>query len=265
MLRPASDRRRLIGARVRRPGDTCVLDRMPGFSLMEVVLVVIIIAVLAALSMGLLSRSRGRALEMTTLSNLRSHATIFAMYTSDWRDSYPCPPEPEGSTYRLAVNGSHVTFDRYFEFGSLWHVALADQYYAGNYRSAVFTCPEDEYPNHLGFEYASCLYSRPEFWHWETREGPHQWKPVLSGDVLHPDRKGVLFTNRMWHGLGNSYPPLLGNEFRIGFADASAGSFRIEDVASAYVRGEGNWPGSVRKYAIQVHHTINGVRGADAR
>lgn len=236
-----------------------------GFALIELLVVLLVISVLIALAVPVLQSSRDRARQMVTLSNLRTHGSIFALYTADWNDSYPCFADPDDPVHTISVGGDWVAFTQYFDSGNYWHLALADQYYGGSYQSDVFGSPEDEYPELLAFQYASSLYSRPEFWEKTTREGPSQWRRVLVGDVTYPDRKGVLLTSRLWHGQSGVYPPRLNTPFRVSFADGSAQAILINEAGPGYAGGEGQWPGSVRRYAMQVHHTIGGARGSDLR
>ena len=64
--------------------------RVPyGFTLIEVLVVMAIIAILAAILFPVFARAREKARQTTCSSNLRQLGMAVEMYTADWDDTYP--------------------------------------------------------------------------------------------------------------------------------------------------------------------------------
>lgn len=115
--------------------------RKPGFTLMELLVVMAIIALLASLLLPALSGAKQRALRTGCVSNLRQVYLAMAMYAQDHDDSMPAKYEvkkttlkPEdvakGKELQTLTNGIHI---------------LLAPYVGGNGHppSKVFRCPAD--------------------------------------------------------------------------------------------------------------------------
>ncbi len=84
-------------AKPRVPGS-----RRDGFTLIELMVVIAIIALLAGLLLPLVSRARDRALATSSLSNLRQLHILFVNYTVDHRGLFPTTT---GNTTKDGVSG----------------------------------------------------------------------------------------------------------------------------------------------------------------
>jgi prepilin-type N-terminal cleavage/methylation domain-containing protein len=65
------------------------MSKKKGFTLIELLVVIAIIAVLMAVLLPGLQRSRMQAKNMVCKSNLRSYGLVMTLYTSDWDDQLP--------------------------------------------------------------------------------------------------------------------------------------------------------------------------------
>jgi len=72
-----------------------------GFTLIEILVVLAIIAILAAILFPVFARARAKARQAQCASNLRQLASAFEMYVTDYDDTYPGAPNGNGgnSTY----------------------------------------------------------------------------------------------------------------------------------------------------------------------
>jgi prepilin-type N-terminal cleavage/methylation domain-containing protein/prepilin-type processing-associated H-X9-DG protein len=84
----------------RRPAPGAGATQRRGFTLVELLVVIAVIAVLAGLLFPVLAHARERARQMTCLSNLRQIGTAHLLYLDDWDGQLPYwwqagPPRPE--------------------------------------------------------------------------------------------------------------------------------------------------------------------------
>ena len=88
--------------------------RRGGFTLLELLVVVSIISILAAMLLPALSRAREAARRVSCASNLRQMGLVFKMYAGEAKDSYPSIPRVVGAdcatrnTRVLMVDGRSV-------------------------------------------------------------------------------------------------------------------------------------------------------------
>lgn len=64
-----------------------------GFTMVEILIVIAIIAMLAAMLLPALSSARERARRTTCINNLRQIMAAYEMYADDWFENYPAKPE----------------------------------------------------------------------------------------------------------------------------------------------------------------------------
>lgn len=78
--------------------------RAKGFTLIEILVVIAIIAILAAIVFPVMSSSREKARQATCLSNLRQLGTAVRMYADDWDGCFPAARVEEGGDGNPAGN-----------------------------------------------------------------------------------------------------------------------------------------------------------------
>jgi prepilin-type N-terminal cleavage/methylation domain-containing protein len=78
-----------------------------GFTLIEVLVVIGVIAILAAILFPVFAAARGKARQIKCMSNLRQMGMALLMYVSDWDDTYPYDVRPRA----LARAGAAPAYD----------------------------------------------------------------------------------------------------------------------------------------------------------
>ncbi len=253
-----------------RAGDSHPRGRA-AFTLVELILVIALIALLAALLVPSLGGSRRSARMTGTLSNLRHHGTIFAAYTAEHRDQFPALTDPL-ATYSVirTPSGSIAVSSLYFGVDVFWWIGLAEQYYAGAWNGPLFRSPlatSNIGPN--AYLMSCTLIAAPEYYNPETRQAlPAQLRPVRATEVVWPSQKGILVDGMVQrpdyiHSTRGDLDAIMCT------ADGRAGLFSTaRDILPQYGLGDGpdqqaygaHWPSF-----LPTTHTIDGVRGRDIR
>lgn len=252
-------------ARERRDGERtrhAAKREHRGFTLIETLAVIAILGVLLSLSMPSLARVRNQARGAATASNLRSHGAVFVTYTTDYKDLFPVLTDPRASYSIIRCESAGVALrSLYFDAFNRWNVALADQYYAGAYRSRSFQSGWDP-PGPWGLSglHLACSFSAdPAYFDLTTRLlPPAQLRPVRATEVLFPSHKSVLTAYAPWVRFRRVFG---------GMVDGRAAEFLDRDLLGDVRSGDGAYP----QYTIHwpaftpMTHTVHGVRGRDVR
>lgn len=110
----------------------------PGFTLVELLTVIAIIAVLAALLFPVFATARGKAREIVCVSNLRQIGLSIKMYTQDYDEYYPWAVDPTDK-FTPQIWNSQPQFQAQIPFMPMMHEAL--QPYIKS--QELFHCPAD--------------------------------------------------------------------------------------------------------------------------
>ena len=106
--------------------------------MVELLTVIAIIAVLAALLFPVYATARGKAREITCVSNLRQIGMAIKMYTQDYDEYYPWAVDPTDK-YTPQIWGGHPDFQAQIPFMPMIHEALQTYIKSQN----LFACPAD--------------------------------------------------------------------------------------------------------------------------
>lgn len=130
---------------MKTPNASEILKRR-AFTLVELLVVIGIIAILAALFLPVLGKAKSQASKATDLNNLRQIMAAVQIYTSDHRDVLP-PPNwdnggftgPQGTNAGWLYTPNRTGFGDYYRLntGLLWPTLKTPK---------IFVCPSDD-PN----------------------------------------------------------------------------------------------------------------------
>ena len=239
-----------------------------GFTVVELVLVIALVAVLVSLTLPTLAGVRSRARETVSLSNLRSHGSAFAMYASDWDDVWPYITDPDATSNSFLIPGEGVVSISYFGVYAYWTLGLYADYYGGDWSSPTFNVPGSETQGPISsYWYGSVFLTRPDYWRTLTRRDDRsQWSPTRVDEVLYPSDKGLLLEQTS-RPVAFFNPNAGANAYRrIGLVDASATSISESQLRQPIANGTGITPGAPNGGLVRgmpVLHTVDGVRGRD--
>lgn len=238
---------------------------------MELALSLAIIAVLTAITLGLLSLARAEARRTVSLSNLHTHAQAFAAYTGDWSEQFPHFTSPGFASSTVSSGGLSLTVS-FFDAHRTWHIALADGYFAGNPFSKSFMPPRYQneedgmWPLYTPYHYACSFIADPLYWNARTRIGPSQFRSTRISQVLYPSSKSLIVET--WP-YGRAAPQQGGARVTpslpVALVDGAARVLRVWN--SGYERGDGYQfmnDGAIHfTDAPPLLHTVDGLRGRD--
>lgn len=270
LLRPAPGATsRAKTTAVRKQTNDSGRGSVPGFTLIEIVVVIAIVTVLIALSMPLLNDIRTRGRFTSTIANSRSHATILNLYATDHKDTWPYVTDPRVARSTIRYDhGASSTDIGYFQASEYWGVALADAYFGGRWAHPSFRSALQPLIEARGNDYVfPCAFiARPEYFNPETRSAPpEQLAPTRVADVLYPAEKALVVDAE-----STKIAPIRGVSWRVfATVDTSAGRWKLEQLNRGMRSGDGpqafnerlggHWPGD----PFDLLHTIDGVRGRD--
>jgi prepilin-type N-terminal cleavage/methylation domain-containing protein/prepilin-type processing-associated H-X9-DG protein len=177
----------------------------PGFTLIELLVVIAIIAVLAAILLPVLARSREAAQRATCTSNLKQIGLGFRMYQLENKGYYPAAEDPVADGVWLWM-------------GRGWRTML-EEYVPRGDDYGVFWCPsdprsEDRFDG-TSYAYSMAFYHSPEQINAMgdvTRNYRDPVPPVPQREATHPSKKilvgewyanhAAFDTDRGWFGVG---------------------------------------------------------------
>jgi len=229
------------------------------FTLIELLLVIVIVAILISLTLPALGHIRDNAKELGVQSTIGSHANIMSLYLADYRDAYPAlvPRGASSSTY--IVGGQPYVINGYFGQVYVWQFGLAEQYYDGRVTGELFKRPNRPPWLVSDYRYSASFMADPAFWNYRTRTGPEQWRGQRGQSVRYPSAKVLLADDRIMEGFTTGESGGV-----IALTDASARFIQRDDLAAPFPLGEGEWPGSWSSGRLGIH-TVDGVFGRDIK
>ncbi len=243
--------------------------RESGYTLIELFVVIVVIAVLIGILVPTLKHVRRSSQDAVSLANMRSHTQVMHLYAGDFRDFAPFFADPN-ATYSVARGGGLTVTFEYFGSVEMWVVALVDRYYGlgfgtnqwdENIEWSVFARPGVD--GHL-YQYSPTFLARPQYWNENTRaEG--QLGAIRMSMVRYASSKALLLeldeqrSFPVWGSRG-----LLGDRgWGFSFVDGSARRPSADRLVQPYHRGEGSAHGGRFNIGVVGMHTEDGVLGRD--
>jgi len=244
--------------------------RSQAFTLLEIIVTIVIVGIVLAMILPTIGFQRWSSIDAKSVSNLRSHAGIFSMYATDWKDHLPYFTDPNLATTQVTNPARNYTVDvPYWSAHFQWPVALADPYYEGDHRHASLYYPGaglsrpgmSEPVVTSPYWYGCSFIGAPDYWNARTRvAGISQLRPNSLSDALYPASKMLLL---------EPYPTLQIFEPRqvragMAFLDGSAsrepfGSPQPDSLSDGDAAGPIN-----HQYPYPpTMHTTDGIRGRD--
>lgn len=171
-----------------------------GFTLIEVLLSVSIIALLIAISLPALSRVRGTAQRTQSLANLRSIGQAFEMYTSGSDDLYPS--SIEGRLYPMGWCPGVFGTLPHWEAANNWPGLVHEVLPWPAHGPGVFLAPGarrdfGEYVSTCGlppsYHYSTAFITRPELWRPGAVADPVLRKGTAVHEVVFPSSKVLMW------------------------------------------------------------------------
>ncbi|HEX8875512.1 MAG TPA: MauE/DoxX family redox-associated membrane protein [Phycisphaerales bacterium] len=169
-----------------------VLPQVPrGFSIIEVLIVIVIIGSLLSIALPALSRTRFASRRSVSEINLRSHTQIMMTYTSDFKEYFPLFMDPKASLTVLRSDNVELALS-YFDAHVYWNFGIGPRYY-GSAFNKVFFSPAIRADMNAHYYYSCTFVARPEYWNPSTRtDGRGQWNGTRISDVTFPSAKILL-------------------------------------------------------------------------
>src|SRR5689334_14206578 len=113
-------------------------EKNRAFTLVEMLVVIAIIAVLAALLLPALTRGKQRAQRIQCIGNLKEMGTAFHIFAHDHRGKFPMQtPIAEGGSEELVIAGNNISGNFYFAYRHLQ--TLANELVVAR----ILICPAD--------------------------------------------------------------------------------------------------------------------------
>lgn len=244
------------------------------FTIIELMVTILVIAILVGISIPAMSFVRNRAKESVSFSNLRTHAHAITAYTVDNSDSFPYFTVP-GELVEIDNPPFLVGNLQYFDMHRVWHLGLAWDYYSLNHTDEIFRSPRTREAGELDLVFADYFYpcafiASSQYWTAEGRlNGPSQFVGTSANQVRYPSAKAVMVESRPYLDEVRVPADVLRTSLPMSFVDGSAEGLGVRSRINGYERGDGY----VNAQYGAVHynnyldglHTVGGVEGRDKR
>lgn len=243
-------------------------SRHGGFTLIEVLLVVVLVGLLIALAAPSMASIRERAKRTASLSNLRQHAAILTAYAADHAEHLPFVTVPGATLTVLRCSSAGIALPvGYFQASWAWHIELADGYYDGAVFGSAFKSPLGERGRPAienSYELACSFLADPAYYNQETRLGTtEQLRATRLAEVLFPSDKALLVDAwpRAW-GLAPEHVRRLAASVDGAAADIPGSKFgrQVPTGDGVMTLEQGGHPSGM---SWPLQHALDGVRGRD--
>lgn len=187
-------------------GQAECFHHLRAFTLVEVLVVLGVIAVLIALAVPGLVRTRQAARDLSDLSKIRQLGALVTLYAGDYRDVPPVIFPPVFVSRQLNIPELKIGYrgdtlsGSWFSNAGMFHLAFDPV--APTTLVRATGAPKRMYKAHLtsgttalvsDFKLADVFYADPEFWTRDRQIGPVQWGAQTLSSVAFPSAKGMLW------------------------------------------------------------------------
>jgi prepilin-type N-terminal cleavage/methylation domain-containing protein len=241
-----------------------------GFTLVEMLVVILVVAVILAVAIPALGHWRRTGRDSATLSLARQHALNLTAYANEFKEVAPYFTVPlPGEVSPIALHDGTTIKVFYFGAYYTWSHVLGPRYYRTPGIGPEFVSPwsRDTWRGAFDYLYPCTFIAHPDYWNYATRTiPPEQLTPTRLGDVAHPSAKAFVVDDAMWQ----SDRAMHAGERRTaaGCVDGSGVLLRAGLCAPQYRVGDGAAPpfrDYTRHFASYnpLLHTEGGVRARD--
>lgn len=260
--------------------DCCVHDRhgngevrvSNAFTIVELLSAIGVIAVLLAILLPALSRSRTRAAEFANIARLKQHVAAFASYNLDYDDFMPYYTSSDGP---VTLRWERISWElpQYFCGANVWNMVLGPSYLGVGPDHEVFY-PIGYIQEHFSsfgvrpfmtpFHFTRVYLADSVYWQNGVDRGWNEhWVQLRAGETLYPSKKGLLILDTAIIDIDEPPPETKA----IGFVDGSASDQRSDQLRPPVFDGPGIYDnshcGNGTSHGRPVLHTVNGTAGRD--
>jgi prepilin-type N-terminal cleavage/methylation domain-containing protein len=251
--------------------------RSSGFTLVEVLVVIGILALVGALIVPTLAGVRSRARATVTLSNIKQMGQGVVMYAASAKDRAPCYAEPAWPpiapwTFDYGKDGGW-----WFDHWELYSLEITSLLESTRIARASGHVDPPGPVTHRGntaslsdFFLTNTLYASPKFFNWKTHAGPEQFGLQQLSSIAFPSDKGLLMSMGYWHSAPHYGLGCCGFDIPMPlvFADLSASEIspvRMKPgILNIYARVQYSPNADPRVLnGMPVFDTVDGIQGRD--
>jgi len=185
-----------------------------GFTLVELLVALVVIAVLIGLALSLLAGARGQARLTDVLSTLRQIGAATTSYTTDFDGAFPylgVPGQPEEGLFidgaRLQTSAYQPDGPAYFMQTMYYANLLVPTWFASRNAlegdSGVWLKSKNDVHFITPYRMTATAFAAPEYWVGEEPpESLSLFRPVRTGEARFPSNKGLIL-----HQLSGAFNP----------------------------------------------------------
>ncbi|MBL8764134.1 MAG: prepilin-type N-terminal cleavage/methylation domain-containing protein [Phycisphaerae bacterium] len=240
------------------------------FTLIEISISIVVIALLLALLIPALSGVRAAGVRAATLSGLRQHAGVIALYAADYAGAVPYFSNPLGPKTTLHCAAIGEDFNTLYWGPTLfWTLALADGYYQGRCFDPSFTPPRARRGWDAAYLMSCTFMAEPAYWRRETREWPPaQLRGVRLADAVFPSAKCAFMED--FYEARNQWGEQQAPDCLMAMLDGHARAARPDQINEGMPSADGRYIDRYYTWHFADHwlaplHTLDGIRGRDLR
>lgn len=235
--------------------------RRAGFTVIEVLVCVGVVALLLSLALPSLAKARANSRRSASASNVHQIGTVFSMYAQNSQDRYPAVVE--GQLYRIS-EVQWISFP-YWQVVTTWPGIVYD-YLPRDDTPKVFLSPgsrrgpglAETWPS--SYAYSTSFVGSPRLWMPGAQPMPGYRVAQRMSSVVFPSNKALIWDEEL--GWMNVPPSRTGDDLAestlVGFADGSVRN-GIPASASSPVVNPFPHPDDHQR----LHNTAQGVSGRD--